>query len=68
MVKRKIVETIKEYDNEGRLVTETVTETTEDDDTRYEPFGTRCIPLGGDIVRWALQNLEREEGECRCKE
>jgi hypothetical protein len=38
MVKRKIIETAKEYDAEGRVIKETITETTEDDDTNYVPY------------------------------
>lgn len=37
MIKRTIKETISEYDSEGRLVRQTVTETAEDDDTTYFP-------------------------------
>jgi hypothetical protein len=38
MVKRKIIETVKEYDEAGKLIKETVTETTEDDSTEYIPY------------------------------
>ena len=38
MVKRKIVETVKEYNDTGKLVKETITETTEDDSTEYVPY------------------------------
>ena len=38
MTKRSIVETVKEYDENGSLVRETVTETKEDDDTVYFPY------------------------------
>jgi hypothetical protein len=38
MIKRKTVETIKEYDENGKLTRETITETTEDDDTAYYPY------------------------------
>lgn len=37
MVKRTIKETVREYDTDGKLLKETVTETTEDDDTTYFP-------------------------------
>lgn len=37
MIKRIIKETVNEYDSEGKLVKQTVTETTEDDDTVYFP-------------------------------
>lgn len=35
MIKRTIKETVREYDNVGKLVRETITETREDDDTSY---------------------------------
>lgn len=38
MIKRRIVETIEEYDDTGRIVKKTTTETTEDDDTAYVPY------------------------------
>lgn len=38
MVKRTIKETIREYDEDGHLTRETVTETTEDDDNVYSPY------------------------------
>lgn len=38
MVKRTIKETVREYDEGGRLTRETVTETTEDDDSAYFPY------------------------------
>lgn len=37
MIKRTIKETIREYDADGKVVRETVTETTEDDDAMYFP-------------------------------
>lgn len=37
MVKRAIKETVREYDIDGHLLKETVTETSEDDDTIYYP-------------------------------
>lgn len=37
MVKRTIKETVREYDVDGRLLKETITETSEDDDTVYFP-------------------------------
>lgn len=37
MIKRTIKETVREYDVDGKVVRETVTETTEDDDTMYFP-------------------------------
>ncbi len=38
MTKRTIKETIREYDESGKVIKETVTETTEDDDTVYWPY------------------------------
>ena len=38
MVKRTIKETVTEYDKDGNIVKQTVTETTEDDDTQYWPY------------------------------
>ena len=45
MVKRTIKETVREYDTDGRLLKETVTETSEDDDTVYYPsYAPNIIP------------------------
>ena len=53
MIKRKIVETVEEYDKNGKLVTRTVTETEETDDnpvqyvhstTPYVPYTAYCCP------------------------
>lgn len=38
MVKRKITETVEEYDKDGKLIKKTITITEEDDDTYYYPF------------------------------
>ncbi len=38
MTKRTIRETVKEYDEKGNVIRETITETTEDDDTVYYPY------------------------------
>lgn len=35
MIKRIVEETVSEYDKDGRLVRQTITKTTEDDDTQY---------------------------------
>ena len=35
MIKRTIKETVREYDEVGKLVRETITETMEDDDSMY---------------------------------
>lgn len=45
MVKRKIIETVKEYDEKGSLVRETITETTEDDNTQYAPYYPYSTPI-----------------------
>ncbi len=37
MIKRTIRETVREYDADGKVVKQTVTETTEEDDTVYYP-------------------------------
>ena len=38
MVKRTIKETITEYNDKGGIIRQTITETTEDDDTVYTPY------------------------------
>ena len=38
MTKRLVKEIVREYDESGNLIRETVTETTEDDDTVYYPY------------------------------
>lgn len=40
MTKRDIVETVYEYDKEGKLLKKTVTETHEEDDTEYQSHWT----------------------------
>ena len=37
MTKRTIKETVREFDTNGNLIRETITETVEDDDTVYYP-------------------------------
>lgn len=37
MTKRKIVEVVEEFNDSGKLIRKTTTETTEDDDTNYYP-------------------------------
>lgn len=58
MIKRTIKETVREYDADGKVVRETVTETTEDDDTMYfhhsKPTKKR-LSLGG-VSRLVLAN------------
>ena len=51
MTKRTIKETVREYDEVGKLVRETVTETMEEDDTCYNTScytypATTSAPLG----------------------
>lgn len=48
MIKRTIKETVTEYDRDGNIVRQTVTETQEDDDTQYWPkfWG------GDDVLPW----------------
>lgn len=53
MVKRTIKETVREYDVDGRLVRETATETSEDDDTVYYPPYTPSIAP----AMWASKSL-----------
>lgn len=38
MIKRDIIETVYEYDNEGKLIKKTVTETHEDDETIFKTY------------------------------
>lgn len=40
MIKRTIIETVEEYDENGKLTRKTTTETKEDDDTGYAPIYT----------------------------
>ena len=56
MTKRTIVETIKEYDENGNLVRETVTEAKEDDDTVYfsYPVQTSQITPGFPDPWWGI--------------
>ena len=45
ITKREIVETVYEYDGEGKLIKKTVTQTKEEDENRYSPITTTnpCI-------------------------
>lgn len=46
MVKRTIRETVREYAADGRLLKETVTDTTEEDDTvYYSSYQPNIIPV-----------------------
>lgn len=58
MVKRTIKETVREYDTEGRLLRETVTETSEDDDTIYYP---PYVPNFGPVVYDGVVNCGTQE-------
>lgn len=44
MIKRKIVETVEEYDANGKLVRKTTTETEEDDTAEYQPYTYPVYP------------------------
>lgn len=54
MTKRTIRETVKEYDEKGNVIRETVTETTEDDDTVYYPYyaPTSYTPINTPTPWW----------------
>jgi hypothetical protein len=76
MVKRKITETVKEYDENGRVTKETVTETTEDDDTQFVPYyptyptipPTPLPTWPGDGIRWCGVSCNARQGEGGCAE
>lgn len=64
MIKRTIKETVTEYDKDGKVIRETVTETTEDDDTQFTPF----YPYSGGLtytVDPAIYRIERPEVTCQ---
>lgn len=44
MTKRTIKETVREYNEKGDLIKETITETVEDDDTQYVPYYPTTAP------------------------
>lgn len=50
MIKRKIVETVEEYDANGKLVRKTTTETEENDTTEYQPYPCPTYPLQPSIL------------------
>lgn len=54
MTKRTIRETVKEFDEKGNVIRETVTETTEDDDTVYYPYyaPTPYTPINTPTLWW----------------
>jgi len=57
MIKRVTQETVGEYDKDGRLVRQTVTETTEDDDNPYWLCGP--APLVGSYVSSPMKSMQR---------
>lgn len=44
MIKREIVETVYEYDGEGKLIKKTVTQTKEEEENRYRLISTTTNP------------------------
>ena len=70
MIKRKITETVEEYDDYGDLVKRTITETEETDDammattTTSAPYMPPAFPCYG--MDWV--NLERTNGRKGCAE
>lgn len=38
MIKRKVIETVEEYDENGKLTRKVITETNEDDQTNYQQY------------------------------
>ena len=68
MIKRTIKETVNEYDKDGNLVKQTVTETTEDDDTQYWPCNPTPLttpytttPLWGEVTCTTASNNSKGE-------
>lgn len=60
MIKRMIKETINEYDKDGKIIRQTVTETQEDDDTQYIPYQTQFW-YGDGVKPWW-----NDGPTCRC--
>jgi len=54
MITRHIVETVKEYNEDGKLVSEKTTETdeTDDDTTKYEHVSRPITPYLPEIAPW----------------
>lgn len=50
MTKREIVETVYEYDGEGKLIKKTVTQTKEEDEYRYNPITTTTTTTNPCII------------------
>lgn len=69
MVKRTIKETVTEYNKDGQIVKQTVTETTEDDDTKYWTYN---IPPVSTTLMGAACNTSNAQlygaGEDICRE
>ena len=65
MIKRTIKETVREYDADGKVVRETVTETTEDDDTMYFPQFQTFLLQAMHRLQPRLQNKELRRTQCR---
>lgn len=64
MVKRTIKETVTEYDKDGNIVKQTVTETTEDDDTAYWPYNPapyNPYPWTGNDIVYCGANTSKGE-------
>ena len=67
MITRTIKETTREYDENGNLVRETVTETTEDDNTTYwpsypyQPYNPMIT--GTQYITWSNTTADSSKGE-----
>lgn len=55
MIKRRIIETIEEYDDKGALKSRTTTETLEDDDTPQYGYATH--PVLEPVPWWVRQAM-----------
>lgn len=64
MTKRTIKETIREFDENGKVVRETVTETTEDDDNVYWPYSTTTPTI---VYNSAVPEWWKDGPTCTCK-
>lgn len=63
MTKRTIKETIREFDENGKVVRETVIETTEDDNTTYWPY----YPNYPTAIPCAVPEWWKDGPTCTCK-
>lgn len=61
MVKRTIKETVNEYDSDGKLIKQTITETTEDDDTIYYPSYPIQYPTVYGVEPTCVCNTSKEQ-------